>query len=376
MIANGPVRAAAPGNASPGCATPTAVTATPSPNEGVSQALSQLPTLNGTPRAGAAASNACITPTATPPPSPSPTPAPTVKVPPTPTPNATSAAAKGELSAELPPPDLPGANQQGYSFDLKAKLTVGFDTVPKQAPIYELARETFSAQQVQTLADQLQIGGKVTDRGSGSFVVTGKGQLFVSPDLVQYISPVKAASGKLPAPDDAVAMAREWLRETGMTPPDIGTGSVASQNADTSRMVIVFGPIEPANVLAAYPSVTVTLDPKGQVLQATSRWDTIQRGDLYQLRPAKDVWQLVQSGQAYIEADLPADDYPGGTTIKGSAEYSNISIAYTTAGPPGGNQFLEPVFVFSGRVKPDKSKTTYAIRAYVPALTLSNQPVG
>ena len=64
------------------------------------------------------------------------------------------------------------------------------------------------------------------------------------------------------------------------------------------------------------------------------------------------------------------------TTITGTVTYNNVSIAYTTAGPAGGDQYLQPIFVFRGRIRLEDGETTYAIRTYVPALANTGAPVG
>lgn len=360
-LAAGAVQSAAAQGSPASC--PSATGASPAASGPVSSLLGQA-----TP---GASPTACATPAA------SPTTAPKPQATATVGPTATPGPGSSEIAPTLPPPDIPGANQQGYSFKLKAQLKVGFDNVPNQAPVYQLIRSPLSAQDAQSLADQLKIGGKVQERGQGSYVASGTGgQLFVSPDVTQFVSPVKAQTGTFPADSDALSIAREWLRESGMVPPDIGSGQIVSKNDKTGRLVVQFGPVEPDNVLSGYPSVTVSLDAKGQVLEATSRWAVIQRGDLYQLRAPAQVWELVKSGQAYIDADLPGSDYPGGSEIDGTVSYTDISIAYTTAGPPGGQQYLEPIFVFSGQIKPDGSKKSFPLKAYVAALASANSPVG
>jgi len=84
----------------------------------------------------------------------------------------------------------------------------------------------------------------------------------------------------------------------------------------------------------------------------------------------------VLSNQGYIEADIAAADLPAGATVTGTVTYNNVSIAYTTAGPPGGDQYLVPIFVFRGRMRLEGGEETYAIRTYVPALANSGAPVG
>ena len=39
--------------------------------------------------------------------------------------------AQGEVTAELPPPDIPTSNQQGYTFNLKSSLRADLDALPK-----------------------------------------------------------------------------------------------------------------------------------------------------------------------------------------------------------------------------------------------------
>ncbi|MGH2533860.1 MAG: hypothetical protein ACRDJW_16330 [Thermomicrobiales bacterium] len=298
-------------------------------------------------------------------------------VPETPSPEADEdGEASTEVVAELPPPDLPTTNEQGYTFQLQPSLNVDLDTVDQEAPIYELERQPMSLQGAQQLADRLRIYSRVEDRGDGSFAVSGTGQLFISPDVIQYVSQAEVRGGDLPTDEEATAYAREWLRLTGLTPPDIGEAEIASRAEESDRVVVIFAPVEPEQLLAAYPSITVTLGPQGTILEASIRWAEIRRADVFRLRAVEDAWAQVQSGQGYIEADILEADAPAGSEIRGTVTYNDVSIAYTTAGPPGGNQYLQPVYVFRGRVRLEGSEETYSIRAYVAALANSGAPVG
>ena len=282
----------------------------------------------------------------------------------------------GELGAELPPPDLPSTNPQGYSFDLRASLNIGFSGVPKQASIYELRRTPLDRSAVEDLAASLGVSGEVEDRGDDTFAASGNGQLFASIDLVQYLSPDQGGSGTLPDDDEAIAAARDWLRRSGLGPADLGDGRIAGRAEATGRIVVAFGPAEPERVLAAYPSITVSLGPDGVVLEASSRWATIRRTDLYQLRAAERAWSEVRDGRAYIEADLDQAGLAQGATVEGRARYDRIELAYTSAGPPGGEQYLLPIFVFSGELTLAEGDETVPVRAYVVALANSGAPVG
>lgn len=297
---------------------------------------------------------------------------------PTPTPEADqeNEAAASEVVAELPPPDLPTTNEQGYTFTLQPSINVDLDTVDQEAPIYELVREPMSKQGAQQLADRLKIYARVEERSEGGFVVSGDGQLFISPDVIQYVSQAEVQDGDLPTDEEAIAFSREWLRLSGLTPPDLGEAKIASRAEESDRLVVVFTPVEPDNLLAAYPSITVTLGPNGTILEASIRWADIRRADVFRLRPVDEAWAQVQSGQGYIEADLIEANVPAGSEVNGSVTYNDVSIGYTTAGPPGGTQYLQPVFVFKGRIRLEDGEETYPIRAYVPALANSGAPVG
>jgi hypothetical protein len=295
---------------------------------------------------------------------------------PTPPPTATPPPQVGEVAEALPPVDLPVTNPQGYSFNLEASLTAGFESVAAEAPVYRLTPVALNAEQVQALSDGLGIGGAVVDRGNGNFAVSGNGQLLVTPTLVQYLSPAQPGEGDLPDDQQAVDIARDWLRSSGLVQPDLGEGKVVSRVDEARRVVVVFSPAEPANLLAAYPSISVSLGPNGDVLEAASRWPTIQRAELYALRPAEEAWRQVESGQAYVEASLEGAGFEEGSVISGLVRYDRIEIAYTTAGPPGGTQFLAPVYMFTGSLTPEGRSETYPVRAYVPALAVGDTPVG
>ena len=92
--------------------------------------------------------------------------------------------------------------------------------------------------------------------------------------------------------------------------------------------------------------------------------------------PSRQAWQLIESGQAYIEADLASAGLEPGSEVKGRATFTDVSIAYSTSGPPGGKQYLQPVYVFTGKLTVDDVDGSYVIRAYVPALNNSGAPVG
>lgn len=285
-------------------------------------------------------------------------------------------APSGEVAEELPPPHLPTTNEQGYRFRLEATLTVDLDAAPTEAPVYALERASWTEQDAIALAARLGIDDNAEDRGGGVFAFTGGGQLFVTPDLVQYLSSRDPGSGSLPEDEVAVSAAREWLRRAELAPPDLGTGRVASRIEESDRLVVLFTPAEPDNVLAAYPSISVSVGPDGEVLEATMRWPTIRRADMYRLVDAEAAWFRVEASEVFLDADLDGAGLDPGAEVAGTVEYTEIDLAYTTAGPPSGDQYLAPVFVFSGRLTLEGTEQTYPIKAYVPAIAGSGAPVG
>jgi hypothetical protein len=281
-----------------------------------------------------------------------------------------------ELAPEIPPPDLPSTNEQGYAFELNATLATSLGTVPSQAPIYEMTRAAAARGEVEALAKRVGITGPVDNQGQDAFAASGNGELFVSPELIQYVAPVDPGPGSLPPDEQAEAAARDWLDRADLNPRDLGDGRVVSRPDSGDRVILLFSPTEPGNVLASIPSITVSVGVDNQVLEVSSRWATIRRTDLYELRDVEKAWSEVQSGEAYIETDLGKDGPPQGATVKGSVKYDTIQVAYTSAGPPGATQYLLPLFVFSGRLTLDGRDGSVPLKAYVVALANSGAPVG
>jgi hypothetical protein len=300
-------------------------------------------------------------------------------VPSTPTPKTSDdngGGSGGEIAPELPAPDLPTGSAEGYTFDLKYALGADLEGLPRESSVYQLLREEPSEKSVAKLAKKVGITGDVQDRGDGTFEAEGNGKLFVSIDQTVYTSEADAGDSDLPSDEKAIADARDWLRKTSLLPPDIGDGSIVARLDDSHRVIVGFSPIEPSPILSGYPSISVTVGSSNEILEAQIRWANIVRADVYQLMSADEAWQLVSSGQAFLNTDLSGANIDPGTDVTGRVTFSSISIAYASAGPPGGVQYLEPVYVFEGRIRPEGSKKTYPITAYVSALSNSGAPVG
>ncbi len=292
------------------------------------------------------------------------------------TPDATNEAASSELTSELPPPDLPSSNQQGYQFQIDSDSKIDLDAVPREASVYKLNWKEPTQARTERIAENLGIEGKVNDRGNGSFDIQGDQELYVSSGLVQFYSPDQPEEGDLPDDETAIGYGREWLRTAGLLPNNVDNGTVVNRSEETQRVIVQFIPLEPDNMIAAYPSAVVTIGPGGEIIEASVRWPVIDRYDIYQLRDPKDAWAEVSSGEAFLDVQLDEGVADEQGVVKGRATYSAIEIGYTTAGLPGGEQYLQPVYIFVGRFVPEGSDSSYRIRAYVSAVANSGAPVG
>lgn len=284
---------------------------------------------------------------------------------------------ESEIAPQLPVADLPDMNATGYLFNFESSWAGSYDNVPTEAPVIRMDWPTYDPDSVKDLAGKLGIEGDVSDQGDGAFEVSSdSGDMFVNPGLVQYISKADAAEGDLPADDQALAYAREWLRQTSLLPADANNGRIESRIDTPPRVVVSVMPVRPGKLISAYPSISVTLGPSGQVQEAAFRWPNLTAEEVYALRPAPEAWMDIENQLIGVSVDLPSDFADPGATVAGKATFTKAEVAYTTSGNPGQTQYLQPVYVFMGSVRPDGADKDYTATAYVPALVNSQQPVG
>lgn len=290
--------------------------------------------------------------------------------------DSTPTGSESEIAPQLPAADLPTMNQQGFTFELESSWTGSFDSVPTEAPVYQLIVPTYDQAAVEDLASRFGIDGEVQDQGGGTFMAEGNGSLFVSPGLQQYISNADIPDGELPSDEEAIAYAREWLRQVELLPANAGNGVVSARIEEPPRVIVSIPPVQPENLITAYPAITVTMGPNAVILEAAFRWAELSSGDIYALLPIETAWTEVAERRSYLQADVPAHAFEPGATITGTASYDSVVIAYTSSGVPGQTQYLQPVYQFNGNLTADGSDTSWPITAYVPALINSQQPVG
>lgn len=289
----------------------------------------------------------------------------------------TTSETSSETTTQLPAADLPTMNQQGLVFELESTYDGAFTELPEEAPVYVMRFPDIDIERAKSMAENLGIEREVETDGNGTFQSEGEmGSLYITQGMMQFISSQEVPEGELPSDEQAVAFAREWLRQVDLLPADVGEGKIVTRIDNPPRIIVSFQPIAPAPLLSASPNITVTLGPDGAVLESSYRWADVSQSDLYQLRGTQAAWAEVESKRSYLETLLPSDQFEPGTTITGTALYEQVSIAYTSSGIPGEQQYLQPVYVFTGQVTPEGSDESYPITSYVPALINSQQPVG
>jgi hypothetical protein len=82
----------------------------------------------------------------------------------------------------------------------------------------------------------------------------------------------------------------------------------------------------------------------------------------------------VLAGEGAIEADLT--QVPGEGELTGTLTVHTISIAYSYAGSPAGDEFLVPLLVFSGDARLGEFDLTVPVSIYLPAVFGQAAPRG
>lgn len=283
---------------------------------------------------------------------------------------------ESELAPQLPLVDLPTMNELGYTFELESTWQGDNDGVSQDLPIYTFESINYTEAEVASIAETLGVGGEVTSQGDGTYTVEGEGSIFTTPGLLQFVSAVEAPDEELPEDEAAIAFARDWLRVSGLLPANIGEGSIVARIEEPARLIVGFVPASPTPLLSSTPGLTVTVGPAGSILEARVSWADISEGETFRLRGVLDAFTVIESRQSYLDVSLPTDAFQPGSAITGAATYDQVSMAYTTSGSAGGAQYLQPVYVFTGTLRPEGTEGNFSITAYVPAIVTGLEPVG
>jgi hypothetical protein len=159
-----------------------------------------------------------------------------------------------------------------------------------------------------SLAGNLGIEGDIQDLGSGSWEVTSdQGSLYAAPGFAQFISSAAVPEGELPSDEAGAGLCPRMAPADGHLPADAGTGMVVERVEDPPRVFVAIKPVQPENLMAAYPNISVILGPNAQVLEASFRWYDLQVADMYALLPATTAWQEVSERRSFLQTTIPAD---------------------------------------------------------------------
>jgi hypothetical protein len=110
----------------------------------------------------------------------------------------------------------------------------------------------------------------------------------------------------------------------------------------------------------------VSLGPGGDVLEARIAWPAEFAASEYGYSDAVAVWQEVQAGQGFLEADLSSIFATGQLT--GNATITGYSTAYTLAGSPAEAQYLVPVLVLEGTARIDQTGDEIPVFVSIPVV--------
>jgi hypothetical protein len=250
------------------------------------------------------------------------------------------------------------------AYRLSGPLTGG----APRADVYQIAWNTVSTAQVDSLARKFGVTGPVQQVKPGTYLVEGNGRLAVDAKSIVYDPPAAAASAD-PLPDDrtAISSARNWLGAHSLMPPDAGPADVQRQ---ATMLDVIFHPKALPDVLSTAPGVRMRMGPGGAVIEVERAWPTALQPGAYNLISLDEAWQQAPTrGIVEVRAPVGVAPPPNATAI-----INTVSLAYTLATDANGTDYLQPVYLFSGSVPLSNQSGTADVRLAVPAVR--NMKVG
>ncbi len=309
-------------------------------------------------------------PTETPPPDP------TETLEPEPTeddPDATALPIEGDFGF-LPPAQLPSGGVSSR-LDLEYQLGMSLEALPVSGNVFLLDWPLYSYEDVEAARDNLGLQGEIVEQGVNVFrVESDRGTLFVSPTEVDFRAAGFSEGSDLPDDPTAIAIAREWVELSGFTTGEMDSGEVVGRDEDLERVVVKLRPVAPQPNLAPNPAATVNIGPGGTVLEVRISWPSEFIPSAYGYSDPLDIWQAVQSGQGFLEADVSGVFATGQLT--GVATIADYSTAYTLAGNAATEQFLTPLLRFEGTARIDQTGDVIPVFVSIPVVYLQEGTAG
>jgi hypothetical protein len=260
------------------------------------------------------------------------------------------------------------------SLDLDYDLATSLANTPSSAPVYLLEFPAWDESDVATIADNLGLDGEV-EGGPGNYQVVGStAEIYFSGPTIQYV--YTGSLPDLPLGDDAniIQSASDWIYANGFIGGDIDGGVIIGRDDDAGRAVVLFRPADVSRVLSFVPSATVTVGPGGTVVEARIRWPSNYIPSDYGLWSGDTLWNRVLAGQGAVEADLSG--VGGSGALSGVMTVYDVSIAYSYAGDPSGDEYLVPLVVFSGEATINETGDVVQVSIYVAAIAGQATPQG
>jgi hypothetical protein len=273
----------------------------------------------------------------------------------------------------LPPAQIvSGGLSRSLSLDYELATSLG--NAPASAPVYLLEFPAWAESDVALIADNLGLDGSV-EGGPGNYQVVGStAEIYFSGPTIQYV--YTGSLPELPLGDDAnvVQAASDWIYANGFISGDIDGGVIIGRDDDAGRAVVLFRPADVSPVLSFVPSATVTIGPGGSVVEARIRWPSNYVGSEYGFWSGDTLWNRVLAGQGSVEADLSA--VGGSGALSGVMTVDSVSVAYSYAGSPDGDEYLVPLVVFSGEAVINETGDVIPVSIYVAAIAGQATPQG
>jgi hypothetical protein len=284
-------------------------------------------------------------------------------------PTATTRRVGVEAFGRLPALAMPGDGGFGPRWSLAYERAGDLGALPASADVHRLIWPEFDAETVLDLSRRLGLGGAVATLGPGAYQVEDgeQGRLYVAHGRVLFSRPGTPTT-TAPDPDRAIEQARQWLDERRLLPADAGPPS-ARPLPESTLVAVVFTPREPRLLITPEPSLTVTLDGRGEVRQLDALWPAERQIAAYPLAGIDAAWEAARRGDGYVELDADLGVAPG-QRLTGRLRVSGAVIGHALAGGPDAAEaaYLEPVYVFAGVAHLDGLAEPLPCRVYVPAL--------